>query len=391
MKFNNSSILLRDIREEFFNYFKSKKFLIANPTGLSNPDIPVAYNPSAGFLEIRDYLHTDKKLPFKKFFVNEKCFRVVDSNIVGISERHLSFFEMSAFFFCGSNDTNIVQNEIEEELVRIIVDILVNVFQLDRQKIIVTLFGGGSIANLINIPSEIDMKDLWAKQGIPKENIVLTTGLRNFVINYQWGYAGSSYEIFYKINDNYIMEIGSTNKYKYKVIKFIHKGKQYYEIVPSKNFAYGSGFGLERLSCAINKKIDIFKIPELESCLNYLRSQISPNLHKLLILDEPHLKQIIDGIRSMIFIMSEGIKPTSSHSRGKILKDVIKNILEECNYLGIYENSFEIIQKISQILEMQYKNAYELKIDSTLDFLKEYISQIEISKKYSHLMQNNTS
>lgn len=391
LKYNKPIHSLKNIRENLFNYFKEREFSIANPTGLANPDIPVAYNPSAGFLEIRDYVHTDKELPFKKFCVNEKCFRVVDSNIVGISERHLSFFEMFAFFFCGSFNTNIDQIEIEEELIRIAVDILVNVFELEKQKIIVTLFSGGNVANLTNISSEINMRDLWARQGIPKENIILTNGLRNFVVNYQWGHAGSSYEIFYKINDNYIIEIGSTNKYKYKIHKFTHKGKQYYEIIPAKSFAYGTGFGLERLSCAINKKLDIFEIPELEACLDYLRSQTSQNLHQVSILDEPHLKQIVDGIRAVIFIMSEGIKPASSHSRERILKDVIKNVLEECNYLGIYENSFEIIEKISRMLEMQYKDVYELKIDPVLNFLKEYIPQIEITKKYSHLMQGDTN
>lgn len=378
-------ILIKEIRKKLIDYFKDQNdFNLAKPTGLANPNIPVAYNPSAGFLEIRDYVHTDNDLPVKKFFVNEKCLRVLDTSLVGISNRHLSFFEMFAFFFAGSGKMEIV----DRELIGITTDIIENVFNLDKQNIIITLFGGGDVVNIKNIPSEKNMKELWVEHGISEENIIETNGLRNFVANYQWGYAGPSYEIFYK-NNNDLIEIASTNKYKYRVQQFIHKGKQNYQLLSAKNFAYGTGFGLERLSLVLNKTEKVFDIPELKEILDYLYSLIPNNLQKLSILDEEHLKQIADGVRAILFIMSENVKPSSHHSREKILRNMIKNTLEELNYLGLYEKAYEILEKISEIVDKQYCEDYKLETESILAFLKEYIPKVEVSKKYSHLMQRN--
>jgi len=374
------------IRTILLNYFKNKKdFFLAKPTGLANPNIPVAYNPSAGFLEIKDYVHTNENLPTKKFYVNEKCFRTVDTNLVGISNRHLSFFEMFAFFIAG-NFKEINCETVEDELIRITTEILLKVFKLKPEKIVVTLFGGGSVVNIRNIPSEENIIRLWVKYGIPDKNIILTSGLRNFVANYQWGYAGTSYEIFYQTESG-LIEIGSTNKYKFKVKEITKKGKVIYNLSPSKNFAYGTGFGIERLSLVLNAKKEIFEIPELENGLKYLSTFISEDLAKLSELDQEHFKQILDGVRAITFIMSEGILPSNKDSRSKILKDLIKNVLEEINYLGLYNECFEIIKVTMKLIEEQYKSQYNLKINSSLKFLEEYIKNVDIKKKYAHLLQ----
>ncbi len=375
---------IEQIKNKLIDYFKHRgDFFQAKSTGLSNPEIPIAYNPSAGFLEIRDYIHSETPFSSKKFFVNEKCFRVVDSNIVGVSKRHLSFFEMFAFFYAGS----IITEDLEEELIKTTIDVLTNVLNLDKRKIIVTLFGGGNIVNISNIISEEDVIPIWVKYGIPKENIIKTSGLRNFVVNYQWGYAGTSYEIFYKIKRR-LIEIGSTNKYKFKVKeKITTKDKIVYNLLPSKNFAYGTGFGIERLSMILNEKEDIFQIPELEEGIKFLSSFIPRDLKKISELDREHLKQITDGIRSILFIMDEGIRPSNKDSRGRILKDVIKNILEEINYLGLYDKSFEIIRDMIKLIRKQYIQQYELNTDLIIKFLEDYIKNVDIKKKYSHLLQ----
>jgi alanyl-tRNA synthetase len=374
------------IRTILLNYFKNKKdFFLAKPTGLANPNIPVAYNPSAGFLEIKDYVHTNENLPTKKFYVNEKCFRTVDMNLVGISNRHLSFFEMFAFFIAG-NFKGINYETVEDELIRTTTEILLKVFKLNPEKIVVTLFGGGSVVNIRNIPSEENIIRLWVKYGIPDKNIILTSGLRNFVANYQWGYAGTSYEIFYQTKIGPI-EIASTNKYKFKVIESIQNGKNIFSLAPSVNFAYGTGFGLERLALILNNKKDIFEIKELKEMIKRLKRYLSLGLKKIFILDYEHLKQIVDNVRAITFIMSEGVIPSSKHSREKILKNIIQNILEEINYLGLYDKSLEIIKNLISLVNKQYKKYYNLNIERTINFLESYLSTLEPKKKYSHLMQ----
>jgi len=57
--------------------------------------------------------------------------------------------------------------------------------------------------------------------------------MRNFVVNYQWGYAGTSYEIFYQTESG-LIEIASTNKYKFKVKEITTKGKVLYNLSPAK-------------------------------------------------------------------------------------------------------------------------------------------------------------
>jgi len=387
MKPKPNQILIKDIRKQLIEYFSSRgDFDFAKPTGLANPNIPVAYNPSAGFLEIKDYVCADKKMPFKKFYINEKSFRNVDSAVVGMSNRHLSFFEMFAFFFAGP-DNLIAQQKTEEELIKTTTDLLFNKFCLPKEKIVVTLFGGGSLANIDQISTEKNLIPLWMKYGILETNIIPTNGLRNFVANYQWGYAGASYEIFYKIDDD-LLEIASTNKYKYWVKEETIKNKNYYVLSLSPNFVYGTGFGLERLSLILNRKNHIFDIPDLLEPLKLLRSFIPSELKTISKLDDEHLEQILNGIRSIVFIMSEDVQPSGNRSREKILKNIIKNTLEELNYLGLHSKSFEIIKETAKMIDRNYRDYYELKIDDTLSFLKNYLNSVDIKKKYSHLMQS---
>ena len=225
------------------------------------------------------------------------------------------------------------------------------------------------------------------KYGILETNIIPTNGLRNFVANYQWGYAGASYEIFYKIDDD-LLEIASTNKYKYWVKEETIKNKNYYVLSLSPNFVYGTGFGLERLSLILNRKNHIFDIPDLLEPLKLLRSFIPSELKTISKLDDEHLEQILNGIRSIVFIMSEDVQPSGNRSREKILKNIIKNTLEELNYLGLHSKSFEIIKETAKMIDRNYRDYYELKIDDTLSFLKNYLNSVDIKKKYSHLMQS---
>jgi alanyl-tRNA synthetase len=384
---SEEEISINNIRNTLMEEFtRNSEFHKVEPTGLTNPNIPVAFNPSAGFLEIKQYVHGDEPLPIKKFYVTEKCCRIMDQNIIGTSSRHLSFFEMYAYFVAGSQNSS----EMEESLIEKCTKLLEDTLQLDKNKIYITIFGGGEIANIKEIIPDTEAKRLWEKNGFPERNIILTEGLRNFVANFQWGYAGTSYEIFYKTDDG-LLEVASTNKYKYRVQHKQKHGQEWYELIPSTNFAFGTGFGLERVSTILNNENDIFDIPELKEGMNQVQKYLHVSLEDLITLDKEHIKQIVDSTRAIMFIMSEGIKPYKKPSRSRILKKIIKNTLEEINYLGLHPKSQEIIEGLFRITNEQYKSVYDLRIGESLDFLRAYIPTVPVNKKYSHLLQTGRS
>src|SRR3954466_5965966 len=91
-----------EIRERFLSYFEERDHKRMPSSSL----VPPTYDPSvllttAGMQQAKPYFRGEEKPPHPRLTSCQKTFRTVDIENVGLTARHLTFFEMLGRFWVG--------------------------------------------------------------------------------------------------------------------------------------------------------------------------------------------------------------------------------------------------------------------------------------------------
>lgn len=340
-------------------FFKEKNFSKIEPTGLLNPSFGYTFTPSAGHQIIDEIIKLKKPIETKKFSVIERCLRELDISRVGVSNRHLSFFEMAAFGYVG--------HEVpREQACKEMYDYLVNVLGLDKNKLFITTFGSGKIENLDfkKTPEEDEeFYNIWRKI-LSQNQVKKTAGRRNFFFTKRENNpGGTGVEIYYKIGEEYI-EIASQVNYRFR---YINK-----ELRKATNQAIGQGVGVERVIMALQDKKSVYDIDLIIPLKELVIKHMGNGTAKLF---EDTINIIADQARAVTFVFADGQKLDQS-SRGKTLRKMLRAIHSECFYLGIYDNEIykELVDNIVELYEKRYPFLIKKKekiLREILDYYKE--------------------
>jgi alanyl-tRNA synthetase len=351
-----------DIRNKFLEFFKSKNHLIIPSSNLIPSDDPTVLLTTAGVQQVMPFFSGLKEPPSKRLISCQKCFRTTDIDNVGLTPKHLTFFEMLGNFSVG--------DYFKEEAINWAWEFLVKILRIDPDRLWVTVFEGDD-----EIPPDNEAIEIWKRVGIPANRICRFGKTDNF-----WGPPGEKgpcgpcSEIHFDRGKEYGCNKEKCGPNCENCDRFIEvwnlvftqydfNGQKYNQL-PQKNI--DTGMGLERLAAIMQNvqsvfDTDLYKeiIEEIENLSNKKFGE-NPNLDK-------SFRIIADHLKGATFLISDGVFP-SNEGRGYVLRRIIRRSITNGKSLDIKD---EFVTKISEVVINLMKDVY-----IELEKNKEYILDV---------------
>ena len=329
-----------EIREKWYSFFESKGHLKMPSASLVPLDDDSLLFNNAGVTPLKKYLD-GSKIPESRRIVNiQKCIRTNDIENVGVTKRHLTFFEMMGNFSIGDYFKN--------EAIEFAYEFLIDYMDIPKEKLYMTVY-----------THDTETKNKWMSLGIDESHLVLLDG------NY-WeigeGPSGPDTEIFFDRGEEFggeeakqaffkdeeqerFVEIWNNVFSQYNAKKGVKR--EDYEELPSKNI--DTGAGLERW-CLMFQNVnsifdtDLFQpiIKEIEKIANKKYDNSTP------------FKVIADHIRCITMALSDKAN-FGNTGRDYVLRRLLRRSVRMGKKLGINEPFlYRIVNEVADVMKESY-------------------------------------
>ena len=333
---------INNIRKEYLNFFKSKDHLTEQSFSLIPKNDKSLLLIGAGMAPLKKYFTGAEVPPSKRMATCQKCVRTGDIDNVGLTARHLTFFEMLGNFSFG--------DYFKEEAIAWAWELLTDVLKIDKDRLWVTVY-----------LEDDEAEQIWhTKVGIPMERIVRLGKEDNFW-ELEVGPSGPCSEIYYDTGDD--RGCGSPdckpgcdcNRYieiwNLVFTQFDKDEKGVYHPLPNPNI--DTGFGLERVAAVLQDKPTVFDVEPLIFIVNKV-SEICSIPYGQNRQSDVAMKIICDHSRAATFMIGDGVIP-SNEGRGYVLRRLIRRAIRKGKSLGI---NGEFLTKTAKVVIDNWKEAY---------------------------------
>ena len=323
-----------EIREEFLKFFEQNNHKIMPSASLIPIDETLLFT-AAGMVPFKDYFLGNNKPPHINLVSSQKCIRTVDIDIIGDTDRHLTFFEMLGNFSIGEY--------FKEQAIKHAYEFITKNLGINPDDLWFTVY-----------KDDDESFNIWKDViGVPEERIQRGDKDNFWQMNIP-GPCGPCSEIFIDRGPDYGEEGGPIGGGEDRFIEiwnlvFMESIQdEPYNVVgelPAKNI--DTGMGLERIAMVLQDKESPFEIDTFESIYEQLKPKIkNPN--------KKYERIILDHMKASTFMISDGVVPTNE-GRGYILRRLIRRAIRA--YYGLTNEIDTIEFLISPIVEI-YKDHY---------------------------------
>ena len=323
-----------EIRETFLRFFAEQGSRRLASASL----VPAQHDPSvmlttAGMHPLKPYFLGADTPPATRLTSCQKCFRTPDIDNVGVTARHLTFFEMLGNFSIG--------DYFKREAIAFAWDLTTNGFGFDPEKVFVTVFGGDEA---LGLGPDTESIEFWLEVGVPRERIVELGREDNFWQAGPNGPCGPCTELYLDRGPDYgdaqkpgddesdrFMEFWNLVLMQYDQ-KTHDDGSSTLTPLPTNNI--DTGMGLNRMAMLLQGKETIFETDQFAPLIA-LGEELSGGTYESG--DEAFdraLRILADHTRGMTFLISDGVVP-SNEDRGYVLRRLMRRAIVQGRRVGI--------------------------------------------------------
>ena len=351
---------VNELRRMFLEFFESKDHLKMKSFSLVPHNDNSLLLINSGMAPLKPYFTGQEIPPRRRVTTCQKCIRTGDIENVGKTARHGTFFEMLGNFSFG--------DYFKREAIHWSWEFLTEVVGLDPNRLYPSVY-----------QDDDEAFEIWNKEiGIAPERIFRFGKEDNFW-EHGSGPCGPCSEIYYDRGEKYgcgkpgctvgcecdrYMEIWNN-----VFTQFDNDGHNNYTELEQKNI--DTGMGLERLACIVQDVDSMFDIDTLKA----LRDQVCELAGVSYGEDyntDVSLRVITDHIRSVSFMISDGIMP-SNEGRGYVLRRLLRRACRHGRLLNI-EGGF--LTKLAETVIEGSKDGYP-ELEEKKDFIMNVIRKEE--------------
>jgi alanyl-tRNA synthetase len=312
-----------EIREQFLSFFEQRGHLRIPSASL----VPSSHDPSAlltlaGMHPLKPYFLGEQKPPAPRLCDCQKCFRTVDIDRVGSTNRHLTFFEMLGNFSIG--------DYFKEQAIEFAWELSRDALGFPAEDIWVTVFEGDAELGLG--PDE-EAVEHWMSVGVPRERIVLCPRTENFWQAGPTGPCGPSSELYLDRGVHHGRPEDLPGEENERFLEYWNLVFMQYnqdppnrlQELPARNI--DTGLGLNRLAAIVQEKRSVFETDQFWPLIE-LGQELSGSRYGEEPTHDRALRILADHSRAMTFLVADGVVP-SNEDRGYVLRRVMRRAIHQ--------------------------------------------------------------
>ncbi len=311
-----------EIREHYLSFFEEREHLrIPSASLVPPPSDRTVLLTTAGMQPLKPYFLGQESPPAAKMTSCQKCFRTPDIDKVGLTSRHLTFFEMLGNFSIGAY--------FKEEAIKLAWELSLDVFSFDPATIWVTVFAG---EDLLGLGPDEEAIALWQAVGVPRERIVLCPRSENFWEAGPVGPSGPCSELYVDRGVQFGLPEdlpgGENERFlEYWNLVFMQYDQDPHdrlEPLPTRNI--DTGLGLNRLAAILQGRDSVFDTDQFLPLMELGRELSGGDVASGPDGDERALRILADHARGMSFLIADGVVP-SNEDRGYVLRRLTRRAI----------------------------------------------------------------
>jgi alanyl-tRNA synthetase len=296
------------LRSKFLDFFAQRDHLVV-PSASLIPNDPSLLFTVAGMVPFKAFFLGEEVPPRRRAVSVQKCFRTVDIDIIGTTQRHLTFFEMLGNFSFG--------DYFKDDAIAFAWALVTETLGLDPDRLWVTVH-----------ESDDEAEAIWRDAVGVDPARIQRLGADNFWEMGPVGPCGPCSEVFYDkgpaFGDDGGPAFGADDRFvEFWNLVFTQYDRQpdgTLDELPQKNIDTGSGF--ERTLAILNDVESVFATDLFAPLIEAAARAVDRPYGK----DESTdvlIRRIADHGRAMTFLVGDGVLP-SNEGRGYVLRRIIR-------------------------------------------------------------------
>src|SRR3954453_2209468 len=305
-----------EIRELFLTFFEERGHKRMHSASL----VPSTYDPSvllttAGIRPSKPYFRGEEEPPARRLTSCQKVFRTTDIENVGLTARHLTFFEMLGNFSVG--------DYFKPGAVEYALEFSTEKLGLNFEDIWITVFGGDEE---LELGPDQEAIDCWRAVGVPDERIVQLGREDNFWQSGPTGPCGPCSELYLDRGVDFGGREDRPGDDTESFLEFWNLVFMQHELhadgtltpLPKENI--DTGLGLDRLAAILQDVPSVFETDHFRPLIALGEELSGHELGENEAVTRA-LRILADHGRGMTFLLADGVVP-SNEDRGYVLRRV---------------------------------------------------------------------